>query len=100
MRLHSCSRAAIDNSGEAAISSDFCPCIYLESKECGRKFDFFDYSEDLSLTKKTGFEILVTRKMNDMRIDKKFQPLIIHSLEVLIPITVLILAGLLLAPRE
>jgi hypothetical protein len=76
------------------------PCIYLETKDCGKKIEFFDYSENLLLTKKSGFEILITRKMNDMRIDKKFHPLIINSLEVLLPIVVLLIAGLLLAPRE
>lgn len=76
------------------------PCIYLETKDCGKKFELFDYSENLLLTKKSGFEILVTRKMNEMRIDKKFHPLIINSIEVLMPIVVLMLAGLLFAPRK
>jgi hypothetical protein len=76
------------------------PCIYLESKECGRKFQLFDYSENLLLTKKSGFEILVTRKMNEWKIDKKYQPQIIQSLEILLPIMVLLIAGFLLAPRK
>jgi hypothetical protein len=76
------------------------PCIYLETKECGKKLELFDYSENLLLTKKSQFEILVTRQMNEMRIDKKFHPLIINSLEVLMPIMVLLIAGLLLAPKE
>jgi hypothetical protein len=99
MRLVSCGEATIDhnNSGEAAHA---CPCIYRESKQCGRKLEFFDYSENLLLTKNTPFEILVSRKMNDMRIDKKYHPFVIDSLEVIMPIVFLLLAGLLFAPRE
>ena len=76
------------------------PCIYLETKDCGKKVEFFDYSENLLLTKKSGFEILVTRKMNEWKIDKKYHPQIIQSLEVLLPIIVLLIAGLLFAPRK
>ena len=76
------------------------PCIYLESKQCGRNLEFFDYSENLSLTKKSRFEILVTRKMNEWKIDKKYHPPIISSLEVLLPILVLCIAGLILSPKN
>lgn len=76
------------------------PCIYLETKDCGRKIEFFDYSENLLLTKKSGFEILVTRKMNEWKIDKKYHPHIIQSLEVLMPILVLVITGLIFAPRK
>ena len=76
------------------------PCIYAELKQCGKKFDFYDYSENLSLTKKSRFEILVSRKLTEERIDKKYHPLIINSIEVLLPVVVLLIAGLLLAPRD
>jgi hypothetical protein len=76
------------------------PCIYRELKHCGKKFYFFYDEENLLLTKKSGFEILVTRKMNEWKIDKKYQPQIIQSLEILLPIMVLLIAGFLLAPRK
>lgn len=76
------------------------PCIYRELKSCGKKIDFFHIEENLLLTKKSNFEILITRKMNELRIDKKYHPLIINSLEVLMPLAILLLAGLLFAPRK
>jgi hypothetical protein len=75
-------------------------CIYRELKHCGKKFEFFYDEEKLLLTNKSVFEILITRKMNEMRIDKKYHPLIIDSLEVLMPVGVLLLAGFLLVPRK
>jgi hypothetical protein len=82
------------------IDSENKPCIYRESKDCGRKLEFFDYSENLLLTKKSDFEILVTRKMNEWKIDKKYHPHITQSLELLFPVMVLLMAGLLFAPRK
>ena len=82
------------------INEQKTPCIYKELKHCGKKFDFFYDEEKLLLTKKTKFEILVTRKMNEWKIDKTYHPQIIEALELIIPIIVLLIAGLLFAPRN
>jgi hypothetical protein len=82
------------------INEQKTPCIYKELKQCGKNFDFYYYEDKLLLTKKTYFEILVTRKMNEWKIDKTYHPQIIEALEIIIPIMVLLIAGLLFAPRN
>ncbi len=82
------------------IDNENKPCIYLETKECGKKIQFFYVEENLLLTKKSRFEILVSRKMNEWKIDKKYHPHIINVLEVLLPILVLLIAGLILSPKK
>lgn len=76
------------------------PCIYLETKECGKNFEFFDYSENLLLTKKSQFEILVSRKMDEWKIEKKFHAPILQSLEVFLPMVILVIAGILFASKD
>lgn len=99
MRIVSCSEAAIDNknSGEAAM--DY-PCIYQDSRSCGKKFVFFYDDSFLSLTKKSGFEILVARKMKEMRINEKYHSLIVDSLEIGIPVIIVTIAVFLFSPRK
>lgn len=76
------------------------PCIYLKTKHCGKKFELFYVEENLLLTKKSGFEKLVSEQMNEWKIEKKYHTLIIHSLEVLMPMMVLMLFGFIIGFKK
>jgi len=76
------------------------PCIYLDLKNCGKKIDFFYFEEKKMLTNKSSFENLVLRKMNEWKIEKKYHPVIVDSLEIFLPMFFLIAFGVLAFPKE
>jgi|688.fasta_scaffold546932_2 hypothetical protein len=65
------------------------PCIYLKTKQCGKKFELFYYEENLSLTNKAQWEKVVLRKMNEWNVEKKFQPIILDFISLILPAIVL-----------
>lgn len=76
------------------------PCIYREIKHCGKNLEFFDYSENLSLTKKMEWERLVIHKLDELGIDRNCHDLILGSIEILLPVLVLSVFGLILGMKK
>jgi len=67
------------------------PCIYSDLKHCGKKFELFYYDENLSLTKRNGWEKLVLQQMNELGIEnRKIQNSVIDSLELILPVAIFI----------
>ena len=44
-------------------------CIYAEVKYCGKKFELFYPTEDISLTNKSRWEKVLVRKMTEWKIE-------------------------------
>ena len=82
------------------IDSQKTPCIYREIKNCGKKFEFFDYSKSLSLTKKTVWEKLVIHKLDELEINRNSHDLILGSIEFFLPLSVLLIFGLILGMKK
>lgn len=76
------------------------PCIYREIKHCGKNLEFFDYSENLSLTKKMEWEKLVIHKLDELGIARSCHDLILGSIEILLPVLVLSVFGLILGMKK
>lgn len=74
------------------------PCVYRDEKICGE--NIFLFSENLSLTKKMEWEKLVIHKLDELGIDRSCHDLILGSIEILLPVLVLSVFGLILGMKK
>lgn len=96
MITQKCAEGAVDAWHPVAAQPLVSPCILADLKFCGKKFTFFYDDSFLLLTKKSQFEILITRKMNEWKVHKKYHSQIVGSLEVFLPLLVVLITGLIM----
>jgi len=94
--MSTCKSSIEDASNGEAVSGFLAPetpCIYRETKYCGKKFELFDYTP---LSNRPAWEIISLRKMTEWNIEKKYHESILDFIEVTLPILVILVPAMLL----